>query len=135
MGNTPPTDCIFCNIASGQIPCHEVYEDDSTFAFLDINPIREGHTLVIPKQHVDFIHHLNQTTYQAVMATTQKIMIALENSLSPTRVGVIIEGFDIDHAHVKIAPLNSPTDISTLHEKVSTDESLFEMAELLKSHL
>jgi len=129
------TDCIFCKIIAGEIPSYKVYEDDETYAFLDINPISDGHTLVVPKQHVLFVHHLNEPQYQAVMATVRKVMQALEKALNPARVGVIIEGFDVDHAHVKVFPLFDPKDIQTVHVKETPEGYFEEMAKKVRNGL
>ncbi|PIZ46426.1 HIT family protein [candidate division WWE3 bacterium CG_4_10_14_0_2_um_filter_41_14] len=123
--------CLFCKIIHGEIPCHKVYEDEHTFAFLDHMPIREGHTLIVPKIHVDYAHHLDDQTFQYVMATTKKMMIAVDKALSPSRVGVIIEGFGVNHTHVKVFPLHSPNDLTTHHDDISSDEELIEMAKIL----
>lgn len=117
------SDCIFCKIIAGEIPSYKVYEDEETYAFLDIHPINDGHTLVVPKQHILFVHHSDDTTYHAVMSTVKKVMQALEKALNPARVGVIIEGFDVDHAHVKVVPLNDVKDIQTVHVKETPEDS------------
>lgn len=126
------SDCIFCKIIAGEIPSYKVYEDDETFAFLDINPITDGHTLVVPKQHIRFVHNLEEPVYQAVMATVKKVMQALETSLNPARVGVIIEGFDVDHAHVKVVPLFDVKDIQTVHVKETSEEYFREIIEKVR---
>ncbi|PIP56598.1 HIT family protein [candidate division WWE3 bacterium CG22_combo_CG10-13_8_21_14_all_39_12] len=128
-------NCIFCKIVAGEIPAHIVYEDEHTLAFLDNEPIREGHTLIVPKTHVDYAHHLNDEMYMHLMTTTKKIMLTVEKALSPSRVGVIIEGFGVNHTHVKVFPLNSPDDLSTHHEKISSDEEFVEMATLLSQSI
>lgn len=126
------SDCIFCKIIAGEIPSYKVYEDDGTFAFLDINPITDGHTLVVPKQHIRFVHNLEEPVYQAVMATVKKVMQTLETSLNPARVGVIIEGFDVDHAHVKVVPLFDVKDIQTVHVKETSEEYFREIIEKVR---
>lgn len=126
------SDCIFCKIIAGEIPSYKVYEDDETFAFLDINPITDGHTLVVPKQHIRFVHNLEEPVYQAVMATVKKVMQTLETSLNPARVGVIIEGFDVDHAHVKVVPLFDVKDIQTVHVKETSEEYFREIVEKVR---
>lgn len=126
------SDCIFCKIIAGEIPSYKVYEDDETFAFLDINPITDGHTLVVPKQHIRFVHNLEEPVYQAVMATVKKVMQTLETSLNPARVGVIIEGFDVDHAHVKVVPLFDVKDIQTVHVKETSEEYFREIIEKVR---
>lgn len=125
-------DCIFCKIIAGEIPSYKVYEDEETYAFLDIHPINDGHTLVVPKQHVQFIHHLDDELYQSVMATKKKVMQVLEKALAPARVGVVIEGFDVDHAHVKVFPLFDVKDIQTVHVKKTSEEYFRQLLEKMQ---
>jgi histidine triad (HIT) family protein len=99
-------DSIFTKIIRGEIPCHKVYEDDKTLAFLDIHPIQPGQILVVPKKQVGFVWDLEDADYQALMAAVQKVGRRLREVFSDKdRVGVIIEGLDVtDHAHVKVFP-------------------------------
>jgi len=102
-------DSIFTKIINGEIPSHKVYEDDKTFAFLDINPIQPGHMLVVPKAQVGFVWDMQSDDYQALMATVQKVGQRLREVFPDKgRVGVIIEGLDVeDHAHVKVFPFTT----------------------------
>lgn len=99
-------DSIFTKITKGEIPCHKVYEDDKTLAFLDIHPAQPGHTLVIPKKQVDEFQDLDDEYYQALWATVQKVAKVMKDRLQPKRVGIHIEGFDVPHAHVHVLPVN-----------------------------
>lgn len=101
-------DSIFTKIIKGEIPCHKVYEDDKTLAFLDIHPIQPGHVLVVPKRQVSFVWDLDDDDYQALMATVRKVARRLRAAFpDKERVGVMIEGLDVaDHAHVKIFPFS-----------------------------
>lgn len=101
-------ESIFTKIIKGEIPCHKVYEDADTFAFLDIHPIQPGHVLVVPKKQVGFIWDLEAADYQALMAAVQKVGRRLRDVLDRQRVGVMIEGLDVaDHAHVKVFPFDT----------------------------
>jgi histidine triad (HIT) family protein len=100
-------DSIFTKIIKGEIPCHKVYEDEKTLAFLDIHPIQPGHTLVIPKQQVEFVWDLDGETYAAVMATAQKVAQRLREVLSVPYVGEQIVGTDVPHAHVHLIPFRT----------------------------
>lgn len=106
-------DCIFCNIVAGDIPSHKVYEDDLVFAFLDISPIRKGHTLVVPKKHEPHLYHLDTDTYQAVMSAAKKIAVKQEKELNPKRVGFMVMGLDVPHAHVHVIPIEDTGDITS----------------------
>lgn len=102
-------DSLFTKIIKGEIPCHKVYEDDKTFAFLDIHPIQPGQVLVVPKQQTGFIWDLGSDEYRALMATIQKVGRRIREVFpEAARVGVMIEGLDVDdHAHVKIFPFST----------------------------
>jgi histidine triad (HIT) family protein len=101
------TDSIFTKIINGEIPCHKVYEDDKTLAFLDIHPVQLGHTLVIPKKQIEFVWDLPDEDYQAVMETTQKVARQLRETLGVKYVGERIVGVDVPHAHVQLIPFNT----------------------------
>jgi histidine triad (HIT) family protein len=110
---------IFTKIINGEIPCHKVYEDVKTFAFLDIHPITDGHVLVIPKKQVEFVWDLNEEDYQALMATTKKIALRLREVLPYQYVAERVIGVDVPHAHVHLLPFNK---VSELQAKQRFDE-------------
>ena len=97
-------ESIFTKIIKGEIPSHKVYEDEQTFAFLDIHPVTPGHTLVIPKKQVEFLWDLDDEDYQAVMATVQKVGRRIREVLHPPYVGVQVVGVDVPHAHIHVIP-------------------------------
>jgi histidine triad (HIT) family protein len=99
---------IFTKIINGDIPCHKIFEDDRTLAFLDIHPIQPGQILVVPKKEVGFVWDLSDEDYQALMTTVQKVGKRLREAYpDKERVGVMIEGLDVvDHAHVKVFPFS-----------------------------
>ncbi len=102
-------DSIFTKIIKGEIPCHKVYEDDKTLAFMDIHPIQPGHVLVVPKKQIGYVWDLPETDYQALMATVQKVGKRIKEVFpDKERVAVIVEGIDTpDHAHVKVFPFTT----------------------------
>ena len=97
-------DSIFTKIIKGEIPSYKVYEDDKTFAFLDIHPKTPGHTLVVPKKQVEFLWDLTDEDYQAVMATAKKVALRVREVLKPPYVGELVVGEEVPHAHVHIYP-------------------------------
>lgn len=99
---------IFTKIVKGEIPCHKIYEDDKTVAFLDIYSLVEGHTLVIPKKQVEFVWDLAIEDYRAVMDTAQKVAIRLRQVLPIAYVGEKVVGTDVPHAHVHLIPFTDP---------------------------
>lgn len=114
---------LFTQIINGDIPSHQVYEDDKTFAFMDINPVRPGHVLVITKAEVVTFEQLNEADYSALMATVQKIAKKIKQELQPARVGVIIEGFDVPHVHVKLIPINNEAELRQTPEAKEPDHT------------
>lgn len=95
---------IFTQIINGDIPCYKIYEDAKTLAFLDINPIAEGHTLIVPKTEVEFVWDLASPDYQAVMNTVQKVALRLREIIGKPYVGELVVGTDVPHAHVHLVP-------------------------------
>ncbi len=110
-------DSIFTKIIKGEIPCHKLYEDAKTLAFLDIHPVQPGHTLVIPKVQIDKLYDLDDESYQAVMKTTKHLMLQLDRILGK-RVGLKVVGVDVPHAHVQLIPFDNPAE---LHAKQDMD--------------
>jgi histidine triad (HIT) family protein len=100
-------DTIFTKIIKGEIPSHKIYEDDRTYAFLDIHPTQPGHTLVIPKAQVWQLWDLDDEDYQAVMATCKKVAHRLREVMKTKRIGEQVMGLDVDHAHVHLVPFNT----------------------------
>jgi len=95
---------IFTKIINGEIPCYKIYEDELVFAFLDINPINPGHTLIIPKIEVDKIYDLDEKYYQAIFKAAQKISKAIQSATNCPRVCTWTEGFEVPHAHYHVCP-------------------------------
>jgi histidine triad (HIT) family protein len=95
---------IFTKIINGEIPSHKIYEDDATYAFLDIHPLNPGHVLVIPKHQTQFIWDLPPQDYQALMVTVQKVGLQLKQKLALPYVGIQVVGVDVPHAHVHVIP-------------------------------
>lgn len=98
---------IFTKIIKGEIPSYKIYEDEHTYAFLDIHPIASGHTLVIPKRQVEFIWDLNEADYQALMKTAQKIALHLRDVLDVPYIGEQVVGVDVPHAHIHLIPFEN----------------------------
>lgn len=99
-------DSIFTKIINGEIPCHKVYEDELTLAFLDIHPVQPGHTLVIPKQQIEFVWDLPDDLYQALMVTTKQVALRMREVLPQQYVSQRITGIDVPHAHVQLIPFD-----------------------------
>ena len=102
---------IFSKIISGEVPSHAVYEDERTYAFLDINPRQEGHTLVVPRREVDYLFDLPSEDYEALWAAVERVATALKAVTHCARVVVLVVGYEVPHAHVHLIPTNELADI------------------------
>ena len=98
---------LFTNIINGTIPSHKIYEDEHTYAFLDIHPITPGHTLVVPKKQVEFVWDLDDETYQQLQQAVKKIALRLRETLAVPYVGEQIIGVDVPHAHIHLIPFTA----------------------------
>jgi len=123
-------DTIFSKIAKGEIPSFKVAEDDRYFAFLDIHPLAEGHTLVIPKQQIDYIFDIGDDLYQGLFLFAKKVAIALEKAVPCQRIGIAVVGLEVPHAHIHLVPLNTIYDIDFRKPKLQfTPEEFTKIAE------
>jgi histidine triad (HIT) family protein len=127
---------IFTKIVNREIPCHLIAEDDRFLAFLDVMPLVEGHTLVIPKQEIDYIFDLEPEVLGDLMKFAQKIAPAIKKAIPCKRVGVAVIGLEVPHAHVHLVPMNRMLDINFSQEKLKpSPESLAQTAALIRSFL
>ncbi len=117
---------IFSRIATGEIPSYKVAEDDKFFAFLDINPMAKGHTLVIPKQEVDYIFDLDDTTIGEMNIFAKKVAKAIEKAVPCQRVGVMVIGMEVPHAHIHLIPINMESDMLLSNPRVKLKQAEFE---------
>jgi len=124
-------DSIFTKIIKGEIPCHKVYEDDKTFAFLDIHPKTPGHTLVVPKKQVEFLWDLEDEDYQAVMAAAKKVALRLREVFNPPYVGELVVGEEVPHAHVHIYQFSNLEESRRIPDP-NTEPDHAELAEIAK---
>jgi len=104
---------IFTKIIRGEIPSHKVYEDEATYAFLDIHPARPGHLLIVPKKQVQFVWDMPDQDYQLLMAVVKKLALHLREVLGVQYVGVRVIGVDVPHAHVQLIPFNTAAEWNT----------------------
>ena len=127
---------IFTKIVNGEIPCWKVAESDSCYAFLDINPLAKGHTIVIPKKEVDYIFDLGDDLYNDLFAFAKDVAVALKKSIPCKRVGVAVIGMEVPHAHIHLIPINSESDMDFRKKRVVLSKEEFaDIAEsILKSY-
>jgi histidine triad (HIT) family protein len=109
---------IFTKIIKGEIPCYKIAENDNYFAFLDINPLRAGHTLVVPKKETDYIFDLDDVYLAGMIIFSKKIASAIKIAIPCNRIGVAILGLEIPHAHIHLVPMDSMEDINFKNPKL-----------------
>lgn len=126
---------LFTRIANGEIPCHKIWEDDRFFAFLDIHPIQPGMTLVVPKKEVAHPFDMTDDEYCDLMRAAKKLVPAIQKAAGSKLVGLVIEGLEVPHAHVKLIPINAPGDLAQSHARDASPEELATMAENIRRNL
>lgn len=127
---------IFSKIISGEIPCHKVAETEDAIAFLDIRPLKRGHTLIVPKQEVDKLFDLPEETYKSVMDLAYKVGQAMEKTIPCKRIGVAVLGLEVPHAHVHLIPIDSERDLNFGNERMSfSDEEWKQTVQEIQSAL
>jgi len=115
---------IFSRIASGEIPSYKVAENDRFFAFLDINPVANGHVLVIPKKEIDYIFDMETSEYAAFWEFAMDVAKALKKAIPCIKVGIAVVGLEVPHAHIHLVPMNTMNDLNFSKPKLqpSSDE-------------
>jgi len=127
---------IFTRIINGEIPCYKVAEDDRFIAFLDVRPLKPGHTLVVPKQEVDYIFDLDEETLAGMMIFARRIALAMKEVIDCKRIGVAVLGLEVPHAHIHLIPLTRETDMLFTNPRVSvTDEENKRLAKAIGDHV
>ena len=121
---------IFSKIAAGEIPSYKIAEDENFYAFLDINPVAKGHTLVIPRHEIDYIFDLNAEEYTAFWNFAHKVATAMKAVMPCKRMGVAVMGLEVPHAHIHLIPINKESDMNFFAGKLTLEDS--EMAEIAK---
>jgi histidine triad (HIT) family protein len=124
---------IFTRIVEGEIPCYKIAEDANFLAFLDVNPLVEGHTLVIPKKEEDYIFDIADDSYVEFQLFAKKVAVQLKNKIACKRIGVAVIGLEVPHAHIHLIPLNQMDDMNFNRKKLTlSSEELAKLAEELK---
>ena len=124
---------IFTKIVKGEIPCYKIAEDDRYFAFLDINPLREGHTLVIPKQETDYIFDLDDDQLSGLIIFSKKVAAGIKSAIPCNRIGIAVLGLEVPHVHIHLVPMDSMEDVNFRNPKLRfTPEEFNETAEKIR---
>ena len=127
---------IFTKIIRGEIPCHKILEDDKYFAFLEIRPLRPGHTLVIPKQETDYFFDLDDAAMSGLLIFSRKVAAAIQKATGCEKVAVVVYGLLVRHAHVHLVPLDgTPGELDFRNQKDAGKEELATMAKKIVSLL
>jgi histidine triad (HIT) family protein len=109
---------IFTKIINGDIPCYRIAEDENYIAFLDINPLKAGHTLVVPKKETDYIFDLDDKQLAGIMLFSKKVAVAIKNAFPCNRIGVAILGLEVPHAHIHLIPMDTMEDVNFKNPKL-----------------
>lgn len=116
---------IFTRIIQGEIPCYKIAEDDRFFAFLDINPVSKGHTLVVPKQETDYIFNLDDETIGQMMVFAKKVAQKIEKAIPCKRIAVAVIGLEVPHAHIHLVPITQEGDLDFKKEHLKLTQEEF----------
>lgn len=124
---------IFSRIIAGEIPCYKIAENERFFAFLDINPLKEGHTLVVPKQETDYLFDLDDEQLGEMMIFAKQVAAKIKQEITCNRVAVVVLGLEIPHAHLHLIPIENENDVDFHREKLKlTPEEFEKIAEKLR---
>ena len=126
---------IFTKILAGEIAAHKILENEKYLAFLDIRPVNPGHTLVIPKQEVDYIFDMEDDLLKGLMVFAKKVAKAIGKTFPCKKVGIMVAGIEVPHAHVHLIPINSVGDLSFARAKAMPQEELAKAAAKIRSNL
>jgi len=127
---------IFSRIIAGEIPCYKIAENNHYFAFLDINPMTKGHTLIVPKIEEGYLFNLNDETLAGMMVFARKIALAIEKSVECVRVGVAVIGLEVPHAHIHLIPITKESDLNFKNPKLKlSPEEMNEIAGKIRSNI
>ena len=116
---------VFTKIVNGEIPSYKVAETEHCYAFLDISPLKEGHTLVIPKKEVDYLFDLDEALYAELMLFARKVAVAVRSAVPCKRVGVAVLGMEVPHAHIHLVPLETEGDLDFRKKKLELTPERF----------
>ena len=117
---------IFSKIINGEIPSYKIAENDRFFAFLDINPMSKGHTLVVPKQEIDYIFDLDDTLLAEMTVFAKQVARSIKQAIPCTRVGVMVVGLEVPHAHIHLIPIQKESDMSLSNPRLKLSKEEFE---------
>jgi len=127
-------NCVFCKIVKEELPCYKIWENERFLAFLDINPVSPGHTVLVPKKHIDYIFDLEEPLYSEMFKIAKELSKVLKQAMGSKKVGLAIEGIFIRHAHIHLIPVNKGNDLNPTMAKRGDPKELFKIAENIRIH-
>jgi histidine triad (HIT) family protein len=128
-------DCIFCKISNKEIVAHLIWEDEKFLAFMDVRPVNPGHVLIIPRRHVEYIFALEEPFYTEIFQAAKHLASALQKASEAKRIGLVIEGFGVDHLHLHLIPINAPGELDSHRARPADPDELKAIAEKIKLYL
>lgn len=126
---------LFTKIIAGEIPAHKVLENEKYLAFLDIRPVNPGHTLVIPKQEIDYIFDMDDDLLKGLTVFAKKVAGAIYKAFPCKRVGIMVAGIEVPHTHIHLIPINGVSDLNFARAKAATPEELTIAAQKIRANL
>lgn len=126
---------IFSKIAAGEIPSYRVAADENFYAFLDINPVAPGHTLVIPRQPTDYIFDLDDKTYDGLWNFARRVAQAMKEAIPCKRIAIAVMGLEVPHAHIHLIPMNSEADMVFTKTMTLPDNEMQDIAKAIADHM
>ena len=131
----PDENCPFCKIVAGKLSAFKVWEDKHFLAFLDHKPIMPGHTLLIPKEHYPYLFEMPEKRYSEIMSRTRKLSFPIRSAMSSKRIGVIVEGFGVNHCHVHLVPINGSNELTRKGAIGVSDEDFGRVADKIRQSI
>jgi histidine triad (HIT) family protein len=122
-------NCLFCKIVKGELPSYKIWENERFLAFLDINPVKPGHTILIPKKHIDYIFDLKEPLYLEMFKIAKKLSKVIQQAVGSKKIGLAVEGIFIHHAHIHLIPVSKGNDLNPTKAKKGNLKELLKIQE------
>ncbi len=129
------TVCLFCKIEAGEIPSSKVWENEKFYAFLDINPVKPGHVLLVPKRHEEYLFALDETFYSEIFKTAKYLSEPIRRATGAKKIGMAVEGFLVPHVHIHLIPLAKGGELDPCKAQKASPAELSKVAEKIKAEL
>ena len=126
---------LFTKLINGELPSHTIAEDENYFSFLDIRPIAKGHTLVIPKKEIDYIFDIEDDLLKGLICFSKKVAAAIEKTIPCQRIGIMVAGLEVPHAHIHLVPIQNLSDLNFANSTSADNDQLANLAEEIRNNL